>query len=132
MAYVAAVIVGLLYGAVDQYLGSLTFLVHFGRWPSTASQMSAPWLVLPFLLGCSQVRARRAALLGLVVTEAALIGYFAMTVSPLEGVPLGFHRQRGAKRLRNADLECRSRIERHDEGVHVGFAVILFLRLRER
>src|SRR5437764_9237724 len=89
MAYVAAVIVGLLYGAVDQYLGSLTFLVHFGRWPSTASQMSAPWLVLPFLLGCSQVRARRAALLGLVVTEAALIGYFAMTVSPLEGVPLG-------------------------------------------
>jgi hypothetical protein len=88
VAFIVAILIGLVYGGADQYLGSLTVLVHVGRWPSTVSQMSALWLILPFLLGCSQTRPRRAALLGLIVTQAALAGYFAMTVSPLEGVPL--------------------------------------------
>jgi hypothetical protein len=88
-AFLAAIIVGLLFGSVDQYLGSLRLLVWFGAWPSTVSQMSAPWLVLPFAVGCTELRPRRAMLLGLVATESALVGYFLMTLSPLEGVPLG-------------------------------------------
>jgi hypothetical protein len=88
-AFLAAIIAGLGFGAVDQYLGSLRLLVWFGAWPSTVSQMSAPWLVLPFAVGCTQVRPRRAMLLGLVATESALVGYFLMTLSPFEGVPLG-------------------------------------------
>lgn len=80
-------VVGLVFGGVDQYLGSGRSLVVFG-WPSTASQMSAPWLILPFVFGWSQVRPGRAMLLGMVATQSALAGYFALTLSPLEGVPL--------------------------------------------
>jgi hypothetical protein len=50
--------------------------------------MSAPWLVLPFLAGMTQERARRAMAIGFVVTVGALIGYFVTTCSPMEGVPI--------------------------------------------
>jgi Family of unknown function (DUF6518) len=76
------VTLGLIFGAADQYLGSRT--ATLGAWASTAAQMSAPWLVLPFLIGVTQQRARRAAVLGLVGTASALVGYFAMTYSPIE------------------------------------------------
>ena len=88
MAFLVAVVAGVAYGAADQYLGSLRPMVFLGTWTPTASQMSAPWLLLPFVLGSMQVRARRAMALGFVTTQAALVGYFAMTLSPLEGVPL--------------------------------------------
>jgi uncharacterized protein DUF6518 len=84
MAYVVAVVAGLIFGAVDQFLGTL----HFGPWGWTVSGMSAPWLILPFLAGMTQERRRRAMTVGLVVTMAALAGYFAMSHSPMEGVPL--------------------------------------------
>jgi hypothetical protein len=50
--------------------------------------MSAPWLALPFAFGMTQAGARRAALVGLTATGAGLLGYFALTLSPLEGVSL--------------------------------------------
>lgn len=81
MAFLLAAILGLAFGAADQYLGSMSWL---GPWAATAAQMSAPWLVLPFLIGITQHRARRAAALGLVATASALIGYFTMTLSPME------------------------------------------------
>jgi uncharacterized membrane protein (UPF0136 family) len=84
VAYVVAAIVGLLFGAVDQYLGT----IRFGPWAWTVSGMSAPWLVLPLAVGMTQDRDRRAAALGLVVTLSALVGYFAMTYSPMESVPI--------------------------------------------
>jgi hypothetical protein len=84
VAYLVAAIVGLLFGAVDQYLGT----IRFGPWAWTVSGMSAPWLVLPFLVGMIQDRSRRAMALGLVVTLAALVGYFSMTYSPMEGTPI--------------------------------------------
>ena len=90
MAYLVAVVVGLAFGAADQQLG--TFTAELGPWTSTAAQMSAPWLILPFLFGTTQEHARRAALLGLVVTTSALVGYFAMTYSPLEIHPWSFDR----------------------------------------
>jgi hypothetical protein len=80
---------GFAFGAADQYLGSRVMRggqFVLGPWASTVSMMSAPWLVVPFVFGCSQVRPRRAMLLGLVVTLAALAGYFALMWSPLEGV----------------------------------------------
>jgi hypothetical protein len=84
MAYVVAIVGGLLFGAVDQFLGTL----HFGPWGWTVSGMSAPWLILPFLAGMTQEHRRRAMTVGLVVTMAALAGYFAMSNSPMEGAPL--------------------------------------------
>jgi hypothetical protein len=84
MAFVIAVVAGIVFGAVDQFLGTL----HFGPWGWTVSGMSAPWLILPFLAGMTQERRRRAMALGLVVTMAALAGYFAMSHSPMEGVPI--------------------------------------------
>jgi len=87
MWFVIAILVGLAYGGGDQYLGSLRPMVELGSWTPTAAQMSAPWLLLPFALGATQVNPRRAMLLGLVVTEAAMVGYVAMTVSPIENVP---------------------------------------------
>ena len=91
MAYLVAVVVlGLAFGAADQQLGTLT--AELGPWTSTAAQVSAPWLILPFLVGTTQQRSRRAALLGLVVTASALVGYFAMTYSPVEIHPWSFDR----------------------------------------
>jgi hypothetical protein len=87
--YLVAVILGVAFGAADQYLGSMSWL---GPWASTAAQMSAPWLVLPFVIGSTQERARKAAVLGLVVTASALLGYFAMTYSPMEVHPWSFDR----------------------------------------
>jgi hypothetical protein len=85
VAYVIAVVAGLVFGAADQYLGT----IRFGPWAWAVSGMSAPWLVLPFAVGMTQERRRRAMALGLVATLAALVGYFAMTYSPIEGVPIG-------------------------------------------
>jgi Family of unknown function (DUF6518) len=76
----------LVFGAGDQYLGSLRPMVAFGPWTVSVSQMSALWLLLPFAFGCTQERPRPAMLVGVVATASALIGYFAMTLSPVEGV----------------------------------------------
>jgi uncharacterized protein DUF6518 len=88
VAYVVAAIAGLVFGAADQYLGSLAAGAVLGSWTWTVSGMSAPWLVAPFVAGMTQDRRRRAMALGLVVTLAALMGYFAMSHSPMEGVPI--------------------------------------------
>jgi hypothetical protein len=85
---VVALLIGFAFGASDQYLGSL--VPTFGAWAPSVSGMSAPWLVLPFAFGAlTQAGARRAAVIGLAATGAALLGYFAMTLSPIEGVSLG-------------------------------------------
>jgi hypothetical protein len=86
--YVVAIVVGLAFGAGDQYLGTVHGLTTLGPWAVSISQMAALWVLLPFLFGCSQRRPREAALVGLVATVAALLGYWAMTVSPMEGVAL--------------------------------------------
>lgn len=84
--YLFAIAFGLAFGGADQYLGSR---VTLGPWASSVSAMSAPWLLLPFVFGSGQLQRRRAILIGLTVTLAALAGYFALTLSPLEGVALG-------------------------------------------
>lgn len=88
MAYLVAVVVGLVFGAGTQYLGTLTAGSVLGTWAWSASGMSAPWLVFPFVVGMTQKNSRRAMGLGLVATMAALAGYFAMTHSPMEGAPI--------------------------------------------
>lgn len=82
MVFIVAVVVGLVFGGGDQYLGSLNTP---GLWTISVSLLSAPWLVLPFAFGCSQERLKRAAVVGLVVTMSALAGYFLMIMSPFEG-----------------------------------------------
>lgn len=79
-------ILGLAFGALDQYLGSLWGLTTLGPWAASLSGMSAPWLALPFAFGTAARSPRRAAALGALATAAALLGYFAMTLSPVEGV----------------------------------------------
>jgi Family of unknown function (DUF6518) len=85
---VAGIIVALAaafaFGAVDQYLGSLrsAFLTEI-------SGMSAPWLVVPFVVGAFQASRRRAALAGLAATWLSVLGYVVMIVSPMEGTHLG-------------------------------------------
>jgi hypothetical protein len=86
MAIVAVALAGLAFGAGDQYLGTLTAANALGWWTISLSGLSAPWLVLPFLAGSRRGRPRRAALAGEVIVWAALAGYFAMTLSPMEGV----------------------------------------------
>jgi hypothetical protein len=68
------------FGAADQYLGS--WAGH--GWAVDTSLLAAPWLVLPFVVGCSQRTARRAIALAVACTFAALFGYLAMTLSPVE------------------------------------------------
>jgi len=82
VVFPVVIVVGLLFGAGDQYLGSLDTR---GLWTVSVSLLSAPWLVFPFLFGCSQLRASRAAQVGLVATVAALSGYFLMIMGPFEG-----------------------------------------------
>jgi hypothetical protein len=87
MVYVVAGLIGLAFGAGDQYLGSL---MSVGPWTETASLLSAPWLVLPFVFGCTQTNARRAAVVGLVATLTGLLGYFLMIMGPFEGGQTAF------------------------------------------
>jgi len=84
MAFYMAFLVGAAFGSIDQYLGSISHI----PWLGEVSLLSAPWLVLPFVFGCTQVRPRRGVLIGCVATAAALVGYFVMTLTPLEGVHL--------------------------------------------
>jgi hypothetical protein len=76
------------FGALDQWIGSL--LGHFGRfgWTSSVSTMSAPWLLLPFLAGWSQPTRRRAVGIGLLATLVAFAAYAVMTLSPVENAHL--------------------------------------------
>jgi hypothetical protein len=86
MGVVLALVLSAAFGAGDQYLGSLTGSGHVwaAGWSSDVSLLSAPWLVLAFVAGATQRQPRRAALLGLACTYAALLGYGLMTLSPVE------------------------------------------------
>lgn len=86
MVVALALLLSAAFGAGDQYLGSLTGSGHVwaAGWSSDISLLSAPWLVLPFIAGATQRDPRRAALLGLACTYAALLGYGLMTLSPVE------------------------------------------------
>src|SRR2546430_16294803 len=86
-----ALLLAAVFGAGDQYLGS--FAMH--PWMADVSLLSAPWLVLAFAAGYTQREPRRAALLGLGCTFAALIGYGLMTLSPFEGADLTATTARG-------------------------------------
>lgn len=95
MAFLAIVLGGLVFGAGDQYLGTVHAVAAMGSWSTSVSLLSAPWLILPFLVGTTQGQPRRAAVAGLAVTLSALAGYFAMTLSPIEGVHFSFVEARG-------------------------------------
>lgn len=84
MVFILAALAGVAFGGTDQYLGSLSAI----PWLVESSLLSAPWLLLPFVFGCTQRSTKRAMLIGCVTTAFALIGYFAMTLSPVEGVHL--------------------------------------------
>src|SRR4029077_20668976 len=86
MGIALALVLSAAFGAGDQYLGSLTGSGHAwaAGWSSDISLLSAPWLILPFVAGATQRGPRRAALLGLACTYAALLGYGLMTLSPVE------------------------------------------------
>ena len=86
MGIALALILSAAFGAGDQYLGSLTGSGHVwaAGWSSDVSLLSAPWVVLAFVAGATQRDPRRAALLGLACTYAALLGYGIMTLSPVE------------------------------------------------
>jgi hypothetical protein len=84
MVFLFAIIIGLCFGGADQYFGSLSAI----QWLVETSLLSAPWLVLPFVFGCTQRSSKRAVVIGCVATYAALIGYFVMTLTPAEGVHL--------------------------------------------
>jgi hypothetical protein len=88
MISLVTVLVAAAFGAADQYLGSIQG--HFGgfAWTTDVSLLSAPWLLLAFVAGCTQRDPRRAAFLGLGATFAALVGYMAMTLSPMENAHL--------------------------------------------
>lgn len=81
------------FGAADQCLGSRGFVL--GSWATQTSLLPAPWLLVAFVAGWSQPTLRRAAPLGLVATFVALVGYWVMTLSPLEGAQISVHAVRG-------------------------------------
>jgi hypothetical protein len=92
-----ALLLSAAFGAGDQYLGSLTGSGHLWAqgWSTDLSLLSAPWLVLSFVAGATQRNPRRAALLGLACTYAALVGYGLMTISPLENAHITVATVRG-------------------------------------
>jgi hypothetical protein len=85
MAFLIAAVLGFAFGGADQYFGSL---IALAPWSASVSQMSAPWLILAFVAGTTQARARTAVLLATTAIVFALLGYFALTLSPFEGVAL--------------------------------------------
>jgi Family of unknown function (DUF6518) len=97
MVIALALVLSAAFGAGDQYLGSLTGSGHVWAlgWSTDISLLSAPWLVLPFVVGATQRESRRAALLGLACTYAALLAYGVMTISPVEHAHLTVASVRG-------------------------------------
>ena len=93
MGIALALVLSAAFGAGDQYLGS-GHVFGIG-WPTDVSQLSAPWILLPFVVGATQRDPKRAALLGLACTYAALLGYGVMTLSPAEGAHLTVASLRG-------------------------------------
>jgi hypothetical protein len=91
MGVVVALVLSAAFGAADQYVGSL--VRH--PWGAQVASLSAPWLVLAFVAGCTQRAPRRAALIGLACTYAALTGYLLMTDSPVEGAQYSVANARG-------------------------------------
>ena len=65
-----ACVLALLFGGADQYIGSLS--AH--PLGADISGLSAPWLVLPFVVGALQRTSRRAAAMGIVTTMLAVTG----------------------------------------------------------
>ena len=76
--------VSAVFGAADQYVGSLSS--H--PWGGYVSGLSAPWLLLPFLVGVTQRTPRAAVVMGAASTFVALMGYCLMTLSPIENAQL--------------------------------------------
>jgi hypothetical protein len=85
-----ALVLAATYGAGSQFLGA-----RVSGWGPEVAQLSAPWLAIAFLAGATQREPRRAALLGLACTAAALVGYWLMTDSPLEGAQYTLANARG-------------------------------------
>jgi hypothetical protein len=81
------------FGAADQFLGARAWVV--GSWAIDASLLSAPWLLVAFFAGWSQPTAKRAITLGFACTSAALAGYSAMTLSPIEDAAVSLPEIRG-------------------------------------
>jgi hypothetical protein len=79
----AAIALAAAFGGADQFLGARSWVV--GSWAVDASLLSAPWLLIAFFAGWSQRTAKRAVGHGAACTLAALAGYWAMTLSPVEG-----------------------------------------------
>jgi hypothetical protein len=90
MRVALALVLSAAYGAGTQYLGA-----RIPGWGPDAAQLSAPWLAIAFFAGCTQKDARRAVLLGLACTLAALVGYWLMTDSPVEGAQYTLANARG-------------------------------------
>ena len=84
VAAFVALVVAAVFGAGDQYLGSLS--AH--PWAADVSLLSAPWFAIAFLAGATQQRPRNGALLGFSCTICALAGYGIMTLSPVENAHL--------------------------------------------
>ena len=80
LATVFLLLLALVFGAVDQYLGSLSRYA----WAADTSLLAGPWLVFSFLVGCTQRSARRACVLAVSCTYVALVGFIVMTLSPVE------------------------------------------------
>jgi Family of unknown function (DUF6518) len=88
---VVVLVLSAIFGAADQYLGSLPGAHLWASqmpWMTDVSLLSAPWVLLPFLIGATQREPRRATVLGLACTMSALAGYAAMTLSPVEHAEL--------------------------------------------
>ena len=100
------------FGAGDQYLGSL---VHH-PWGADVASLSAPWLVARLPRRRDAAEPRRAALLGLGSTFAALVGYLLLTDSPLEGAQ--YYAREHARLLRQ-QRACHPRRDRHRAAVRL-------------
>jgi hypothetical protein len=90
MAVALALVLSAAYGAGTQYLGA-----RVPGWGPDVAMLSAPWLVIAFLAGGTQKTPRRAALMGLAATAAALAGYWLLTDSPAEGAQYTLANARG-------------------------------------
>jgi hypothetical protein len=90
MGVAIALVLSAAYGAGTQYLGA-----RVPGWGPDVAGLSAPWLALAFVAGYTQRTLRRAVLVGLACTGVALVGYWLMTDSPVEGAHYSLAAARG-------------------------------------
>jgi hypothetical protein len=85
LAVLVALTAAFLFGAFDQWIGAHNNMF----WTQVSLDLSALWLVVPFIAGFMMSNQRKAVVMGFCTTCLSLLAFVLMIISPMEGTHFG-------------------------------------------